>query len=474
MRRGAHAARRLSAGLFCAACLLFGAGPAAALPRPETFTLKNGLEVLVIPDHRAPVVTQQIWYRVGSADEQRGKSGLAHFLEHLMFKGTKKIPVGEFSKIVARNGGVDNASTSYDYTNYYERIARDRLELVMSMEADRMRGLQLEDAKTVLSERDVIIEERRQRTDNNPGARLGERMSAMLHPHHPYGTPVIGWLNEMQGLTPEDAIAWYRTWYAPNNAILVLAGDVDAASVRPLVEKYFGPLKPTVNLPKRVWTQDPPADVAMRVSLSDPKVRQPSFTRVYLADSYYTAKRDGVVRGAEALDVLGEILGGTETSRIYRTLVEDKKLAVSAYSSADTSGLGGGSFSVGATSADGVSLDAVEAAMDAVIADFIKTGPTDAELARAKANLAASATYAVDDQEQLATIFGASLVTGETVDAVVNWETEIMKVTREDVLAAARRTLDITKSVTGALLPAPGAPQAGPPVEAGPPPSVVR
>jgi zinc protease len=344
----------------------------------------------------------------------------------------------------------------------------------MSLEADRMRGLQLEDAKTVLSERDVIIEERRQRTDNNPSARLGERMQAMLHPHHPYGTPVIGWMHEMQGLTPEDAIAWYRTWYAPNNAILVLAGDVDAASVKPLVEKYFGPLKPTKDLPKREWTQDPPDETPMRVSLSDPKVRQPSFTRTYLAESYYTAKRDGIVRGAEALDVLSEILGGTETSRIYRTLVEDKQLAVNAYSSADSSGLGGGSFSVGATPADGVTLEAVETAMDAVIADFMKTGPTDAELARAKANLAASATYAVDDQEQLATIFGASLVTGETVDAVVNWETEVMKVTREDVLAAAKRTLDIGKSVTGTLLPAPGGAGPGAPVEAAPPSSTIR
>lgn len=467
-------ARARAASLLCAAALLLGAGAAHALPRPETFTLKNGLEVLVIPDHRAPVVTQQVWYRVGSADEQPGKSGLAHFLEHLMFKGTKKLAVGEFSHIVARNGGVDNASTSYDYTNYYERIARDRLELVMGMEADRMRGLQLQDPKTVLSERDVVIEERRQRTDNNPAARLGERMNAMLYPHHPYGTPVIGWMHELEKLTPEDAIAWYRTWYAPNNAILVIAGDVDAASVKPMVEKYFGPLKPTKNLPKRDWTRNPPAETPMRVSLSDPKVRQPSFTRTYPAASYYTAKRDGLVRGAEAQDVLNEILGGTETSRIYRALVENRKLAVSAYSSADSSGLGGGSFSVGATPADGVALEAVEAAMDEVIADFIKTGPTEAELARAKANLAASATYAVDDQEQLATIFGASLVTGETIDAVVNWEAEIMKVTREDVLAAARRTLDIRHSVTGTLLPAPDAPQGGPTTPAGPPSGVVQ
>ncbi len=453
--RGARWA--LSAALVCGAFI----SPADALPRPETFTLKNGLEVLVIPDRRAPVVTHMVWYRVGAADEQRGKSGLAHFLEHLMFKGTSKLAVGEFSRTVARNGGVDNAFTSYDYTAYFERVGRDRLELVMSMEADRMRGLRLEDPKTVLSERDVITEERRQRTDNNPAARLGERMNAMLHPHHPYGTPIIGWMHEINGLTPQDAIEWYRTWYAPNNATLIVAGDIDAAALKPLAEKYYGKLKPTKDLPKRDWVQNPPADTPQRVSLTDPKVRQPSIVRTYLAESYHTAKKNKITRGAEALDVLGEILGGSETSRLYRALVEDKKLAVNAYARADTSGLGGGAFSVGGTPADGVSLETLEAAIDSVIADFIKTGPTDAELTRAKANLAASATYAVDDQEQLANIFGASLASGETIDDVVNWENEIMLVTREDVLAAAERTLDLGKSVTGTLLPAQGAPAGG-------------
>jgi zinc protease len=456
------AAARLRRRLIALALLAFGlAGPAFALPQPEAFTLKNGLQVVVIPDHRAPVVTHMVWYRVGSADEARGKSGVAHFLEHLMFKGTKTIPPGEFSKIIARNGGDDNAFTAWDYTAYYERIARDRLELVMKMEADRMRHLRLEDAKTVLSERDVIIEERRQRTDNNPGVRLNERMRAMLYPHHPYGTPVIGWLHEMQGLTQVDAIAWYRTWYAPNNAILVVAGDVDAASLKPLAEKYFGPLAPTKNLPARNWTKDPPADAALRVSLSDPKVRQPSLSRLYVSVSYATAKG----REAHALDVAGEILGGTETSRLYRALVEDKKLAVAAGASADTSGLGGGTFGIYATPAEGVSLETLEAAVDGVIADFLKNGPTGAELERAKSRLAAAAIYAEDDQAQLANIFGSSLAQGETIDSVVNWQDEIMKVSRDDVLAAARKTLVATGSVTGWLLPAPGA-VAGPAVAA--------
>ncbi len=216
--------------------LLTAQAPARELPRPETFTLRNGLEVVVITDRRAPVVTHMLWYRVGAADEPLGVSGIAHFFEHLMFKGTREIAPGEFSRIVARNGGDLNAFTSWDYTAYYERIARDRLDLVMRMEADRMRNLQFSD-ETFASERDVIVEERRQRIDNNPGAVLGERMRAMLWPHHPYGTPIIGWLHEIQSLDRETALDFYRTWYAPNNAILVVAGDIDAAELRPLAER---------------------------------------------------------------------------------------------------------------------------------------------------------------------------------------------------------------------------------------------
>ncbi len=207
--------------------------------RPETFTLSNGLQVVVITDRRAPVVTHQLWYRVGAADEPRGHSGMAHFFEHLLFKGTRQVPRSEFSRIIARNGGEDNASTNWDYTVYYERIARDRLELVMRMEADRMRNLQLP-ASLIASERDVIIEERRTRVDNSPGAVMGERMRAMLHPKPPYGTPVIGWLSEMRQLDHDRALEFYRTWYAPNNAILVVAGDINAAELRPIVERTYG------------------------------------------------------------------------------------------------------------------------------------------------------------------------------------------------------------------------------------------
>jgi zinc protease len=437
---------------FIVACLAFLALTASAhgreMVRPETFTLRNGLQVVVITDRRAPVVTHMVWYRVGAADEPRGYSGIAHFFEHLMFKGTREIAPGEFSRSVARNGGEDNAFTNWDYTAYYERIARDRLELVMRMEADRMRNLRFTD-ETFASERDVIVEERRQRTDNSPGALLGERMRAMLWPHHPYGTPVIGWLHEIETLPRERALEFYQTWYAPNNAILVVAGDVDAAELRPLAERYYGRLRPTRDLPARTWVTDPPSIGPMRVSHSDQKVRQPSFSRLYRAISYGT----DTGRQAHALDVAIDILGGSETSRLYRALVEDQRIAVSAGASASTSGLGGGSVSVYATPVEGVTLEQVEAATDAVIAEYLRDGPTEVELTRAKNSLSANAVYSRDSQESMANIYGSSLAQGESIEDVVNWSTDIEAVTRDEALTMARQTLDINASVTGWLLP---------------------
>jgi zinc protease len=438
------------AGLFGIVLLLFAPFAAAEpLPRPETFTLRNGMQVVVITDRRAPVVTHQVWYRVGAADEPRGKSGIAHFLEHLMFKGTRDLAPEEFSRTIARNGGDDNASTSSDYTNYYERIARDRLDLVMRMEADRMRNLRLAEEE-IASERDVIVEERRQRIDNNPGAVLNERMRAMLYPHHPYGVPVIGWLHEIEALTRADALDFYEIWYAPNNAILVVAGDVDAAELRPLAEATYGRVRPTRNLPARVWTQDPPPRGPMRVSHRDVKVRQPSLSRIYPSVSYAT----GEGREAHALDVAMEILGGSETSRLYRALVDGARIAVSAGAGADTSGLGGGTVSLYAVPADGVTLEQVEQALDAEIARFLAEGPAEEEVARAKSRLAAQAIYARDSQEALASVFGASLVEGETLDAIVAWPDDIMAVTREEAWDAAKAALALDRSVTGWLLPA--------------------
>ena len=216
--------------------------------RPASFTLDNGLQVVVIPDRRTPVVTQMIWYKVGSADETPGKSGLAHFLEHLMFKGTAKHPAGEFSQTVLRIGGNENAFTSLDYTGYFQRVPREQLAKMMEFEADRMTGLILKD-ENVLPERDVVLEEFNMRVANNPDARLTEQIMAALYLNHPYGRPIIGWRQEIEKLDREDALAFYKRFYAPNNAILVIAGDVDAKEVRPMVEKAYGgiPAQPAIS-----------------------------------------------------------------------------------------------------------------------------------------------------------------------------------------------------------------------------------
>jgi zinc protease len=450
---------RLAAAAAFVATLLGGVlsiSPASAFEAPETFTLRNGMQVVVISDRRAPVVTHMVWYRVGSADEPRGVSGIAHFLEHLMFKGTRRVGAGAFDETIARNGGEHNAFTSYDYTAYYQRIARDRLEVAMTLEADRMRNLQFDPAM-IESERDVIIEERRQRTDNAPSQVLMERMRAMLYPNHPYGTPIIGWLHEMQDLSQEEAEAFYRVWYAPNNAILVVAGDIDAEELRPLAERIYGRLRPTRALPARAWVSDPPAVGPMRVSHADEKVAQPSLLRLYPALSYSTD--DG--RQAHALDVAMEILGGGATSRLYVALVEEQGIAVNAGVAADLAGIGGGSVALYATPADGVTLEQLEAAADAVIAEYLAEGPSEAETVRARNTLAAGAVYARDSQETLANVFGSSLAEGESIEDVVTWEASIRAVGADEALAEARKALDTDRSVTGWLLPAPAAAEEG-------------
>jgi zinc protease len=296
----------------------------------------------------------------------------------------------------------------------------------------------------------VIIEERRQRIDVNPGAILGERMRAMLYPNHPYGLPIIGWLHEMEGLTLEEARAFYETWYAPNNAILVVAGDIDAAELRPLAERYYGRLRPNRDLPDRAWVSDPPAIGAMRVTHSDEKVRQPSLMRLYPAISYSTDQGTD----AHALNVATEVLGGGATSRLYVALVEEQGIAVNAGVSADLAGIAGGSITLYATPAEGVSLEQLEAAMDAVLAQFLAEGPTEEETIRARNALAAGAIYARDSQETLANVFGSSLAEGESIADIIGWENNIRAVTPAAAHAMATRTLTLTSSVTGWLVPA--------------------
>jgi len=450
---------KLPQALALVALFALVAGPGAARPwvQPESFKLENGLQVVVLPDHRAPVVTHMVWYRVGAADEPPGKSGIAHFLEHLMFKGTAKIPPGEFSKIVAKIGGNDNAFTSSDYTAYFQRVAIEALPQVMEMEADRMANLRLED-KVVLPERDVILEERSSRTDNNPGALFAEQMSAAQFLSHPYGRPVIGWRHEMQTLTTEDALAHYRRHYGPDNALLIVAGDITAAKLRPLAEKFYGPLQPR-GIPARARPQEPPQLAARRLEMRDARVPQPSWQRSYLAPSYH---RPGA-GDPYALDVLAQILGGGATSRLYRALVVEQGLASMAGAGYQGGALDDGEFSLhvlprnlsaeALAKADGQSAAVIDTAIEQELAKLLRDGVSAAEVTRAKRQLVADAVYAQDNQQTMAQIFGEGLAAGHSIDDIVAWPDRIQAVTPARVNAAARHVLRIEQSVTGILLP---------------------
>src|ERR1700704_4980251 len=415
---------------------------------PATFTLPNGLQVVVIPDHRTPVVTQMIWYKVGSADETPGESGLAHFLEHLMFKGTAKHPVGEFSQTVLKIGGNENAFTSTDYTGYFQRVPREPLAKMMEFEADRMTGLVLKD-ENVLPERDVVLEEFNMRVANNPDARLTEQIMAALYLNHPYGRPVIGWRQEIEKLDREDALAFYKRFYAPNNATLVITGDVDVNEIRPLAERTFGQIAPQPAIPPHRMRPQEPAPAAPRtVTLSDPRVEQPVMRRYYLVPSATTA----AAGESPALDVLAQLMGGGTNSYLYRALVIDKPLAISADASYQGTALDDSQFTISVSPKPGVEFAEVEHAIDGVIADVAQNAVRAEDLERVKTQLIAEAIYAQDSQASLAQWYGAALTTGLSVDDVRSWPDRIRAVTAEQVRAAAQKWLDKKRSVTGYLI----------------------
>jgi zinc protease len=418
-----------------------------AAPEIADFTLANGLELVVIPDHRAPVVTHMIWYKVGAADETAGKSGLAHFLEHLMFKGTAKNPAGKFSQVVARIGGQENAFTSQDYTGYFQRVPSEQLKTVMEFEADRMTGLQLTD-DVVLPERNVILEEQNQRVGNNPRARLGEQIDAALFLNHPYGKPVIGWRHEMEELSRDDAIGFYRRFYAPNNAVVVIAGDVDPAQARTLAEETYGKVPRHGTIGPRVRAQEPPPVAVRSLTLADARVEMPLLQREYLVPSFTTGKRGE----SEALEVLAHILGSGSNSRIYRALVVDKQIAVAADAWYDASALDMSKFAIHGSPRPGVTLPQLEAEADAVVAHVIAMGVTEDELERTKTRLIADAVYAQDNQASMARWYGTALTTGASVNDVRHWPDRIRAVTADQVRDAARQWLDKRRSVTGHLI----------------------
>ena len=359
--------RRLTALLFAAA---LGASTTHAAEDVTTFRLDNGMQAVVIEDHRAPVAVHMIWYRVGAADEPPGLSGIAHFLEHLMFKATDDLASGEFSSIVAANGGSDNAFTSWDYTGYFQRVAADRLSLMMEMEADRMRDLDMA-PEEVLTERSVILEERAQVLEGEPGGLLNEQMRAALFQNHPYGIPIIGWRHEMEQLTRRDALDFYDRFYAPNNAILIVAGDVDPAEVRDLAEQHYGPIAPSEAIVERTRPQEPPHLAPRRLMLEDERVSNPYVSRVYLAP----ARAPDNQSEAAALTLLSYLLGGNRQTSVLPAMLEvEEGVSLYAGSSYNATALDDATFSLFNVPVPGVSLAEAEADLDRAIAAFLDQG----------------------------------------------------------------------------------------------------
>jgi zinc protease len=420
---------------------------AAAAPNVANFKLTNGLEVVVVPDRRTPVVTHMLWYKVGSADEPSGKSGIAHFLEHLLFKGTAKNPAGKFSQTVAAIGGQENAFTSSDYTGYFQRTSREHLKTLMAFEADRMTGLVLTD-EVVLPELNVVLEEQNQRVANSPGAQLGEQVEAALYLNHPYGKPVIGWRHEIEKLSRDDALEFYKRFYTPNNAVLVVAGDVNAEEVKAMAEETYGKIEPRGPIGPRARPQEPEHRAMRTVTLADQRVQQPSVQRYYLVPSATTAKPGE----SEALEVLAHILGNGTTSRLYNTLVVERAIAVGAGGWYSGSALDATQLAVYASPKPDVTLQQLEEGIDAVLATVAANGVTAQELERSKNRLVADAVYAQDNQATMARWYGAALTTGSTVEKVNTWPDRIRAVTAEAVNQAARDWLDKRRSVTGYLI----------------------
>jgi zinc protease len=434
--------------LFGAFVLLIGSAQARVF-NPTTYTLPNGLQLVVIENHSAPIATQMVWYRVGAADEAWGKSGIAHFLEHLMFKGTPTTPAGQFSRIVARNGGAENAFTTEDYTAFFQTVAVDRLELVMGLEADRMANLVLTDA-VVLPERDVILEERRQRIENNPAAKLGEMADAIFYLNSPYREPTIGWEREMRTLGTADAIAFYKTWYAPNNAVVIVAGDVKPEAVRAMAERTYGKVA-AHDVPPRRRPQEPEAFAPRRVVLESPQVQQPSWSRRWLAPSYSAGGGPQVY----ALQVLSEILGGNTVSRLYRTLAVERGIATDAGSSYSPDAVDATGFVIWASPRPGGDLKQVETAAEAVISSLLEKGVTLDEVAKAKQQLQDRAILARDNLATAPRFIGAALMTSRDIKEFEAWPERIGAVTADQVNEAARMLFRPEYSVTTELKPKP-------------------
>lgn len=421
------------------------ATPLFALGEVTSYKLDNGLEIVVIEDHRAPIVTHMVWYRVGAADEPKGKAGIAHYLEHLMFKGTEELAPGEFSQIIAAQGGQENAFTSQDYTAYYQRVAVDRLALMMSFEADRMQNLRLTDEET-RPELDVVLEERAQRTDSNPNSLFGEHRSALLYGAHPYGLSIIGPREEIEGLRREDAIAFYKAHYAPNNAILVVAGDVLPEEVLALAQEHYGAIEPNDDIAERQRIAIGNKAEPLSTVFQDPRVSQPYLVREYIAAN----RKTGDQREAAALNIFAQLLGGSGvTSYLGQELQLKQGLVLDQSAWHSALSLDPNSFGIFLLPANDVTRETLSKALDQALMDYLEQGVDEDHLARVKQQILAAETFALDNQMGQARRYGAALTSGLSVKDVQDWPKVLASITREEIMAAAKRLINSPNAVTG-------------------------
>ena len=426
---------------------MMGASFQVALAAQEMteYRLDNGLHIVVIEDHRTPAVTQTLWYRVGGSDGPPGKSGLAHYVEHLMFKGTEKFGPGVFNRTVQDLGGTDNAFTSFDYTAYIQRISADNIERIMELEADRMQGLLLTE-EDIEIERLVVLEERHTRTDSNPGALLQEQMNAALFLNHPYSIPIIGWRHEIEMLNREDIFEFYQAHYAPNNAILIIAGDVEPNEVLQYAKTHYGPLAFNPDIAERQRPQEPPQVAARRLTFQDERVSNPYIVRDYLAPE----RNSKAQREAASLELLAAILGGDGiNSYLTQKLEVDVDIAI--YSNAYYSGryVDKNSFSLVVVPADSVSMEEAEEALDRALDEFLQEGVVESQLERIKKSIHASWIYEQDSVQNVARRIGHELSIGLTLKDIQAWPDILQSITSEEIMDAARRLFQLESSVTG-------------------------
>jgi zinc protease len=415
---------------------------APAQNRVVAATLDNGLRVLLLEDARSPIVSFQVWYRVGSRDEHRGATGIAHFLEHLMFKGTPTHGARQFARLVEENGGQDNAFTSQDVTSYYVNIAADKVDLVIDLEADRMQNLLL-DAKEIGSEREVVIEERRTRTEDDPGGFLGEEVSSIAFKAHPYGAPIIGWMEDIKRITPEEIRAFYKTYYVPNNALVVAVGAFKANELLEKIKRRFGRI-PRGKVPPAMLAVEPPQNGERRVTVT----KQAQLPIVYLAWHVPNQKSDD----AAALELLSTILAGGRASRLYRDLVYQRQLALEAGGDYSYFSIDPNLFWFWATPMPGQTPEKLEAELIAHM-ERLKTEPvTDEELARAKNQMEAAFVYQEDSIHQRASMLARfELIGGFALKE--SFVAKIRAVTAADLTRVARTWFGPDKKSVGVLLP---------------------